>query len=246
MSDDKDSDDFSEFMAPRKSEEENPYVLRVMTGRLKGIRNAARRGNYKGSKFRGMVHRWSFSRITEGLKHGLEQLGWEVEGKESHFHAVPENWTSIMCWKCGNKGVRPKQSLFVCHTCGFRTNADRNGSLNIARRLLTLIPSLKDETGLGRWATPKRGNGSAPKAVRKTCSSKQKSSLSHNGPPSGRGESAAVRFVQLDLSSFGDETGPSDNNSAVAKAVENLTAPGCDVPGHGQETEAETGGGTVS
>ncbi|MBD3159042.1 MAG: transposase [Candidatus Lokiarchaeota archaeon] len=222
------------------------YQLYVGIGRLKGIRNAARRGNYKGPTFRGMVHRWSFSRITEGLKHGLEQLGWEVEGKDSRFHAVPENWTSIMCWKCGNKGVRPKQSLFVCHTCGFRTNADRNGSLNIARRLLTLIPSLKDETGLGRWATPERGNGSAPKAARRTRSAKQKSSLSKQGTSSAPGESAVVRFVQLDLSGFGDETGRSDNNPAVAKAVENLAAPGRDVPGTGQETEAETARGTVS
>jgi transposase len=222
------------------------YQLYIGIGRLKGIRNSARKGNYKGSKFRGMVHRWSFSRITKSLRHGLAQLGWDVEGKDNRFHAVPENWTSIMCWKCGNKGVRPKQALFVCHTCGFRTNADRNGSLNIARRLLTLIPSLKDETGLGRWATPERGNGSAPKAVRKACPSKQKSSLSRNENSSGRGESAAVRFVQLDLSGFGDETGQSDNNPAVAKAVEDLAAPGCDVSGSGQETEAETAGGTVS
>ncbi|MBD3159040.1 MAG: hypothetical protein GF309_09655 [Candidatus Lokiarchaeota archaeon] len=33
MSEDAGSDDLSEFMAPRKSEEENPYVLRVMTGK---------------------------------------------------------------------------------------------------------------------------------------------------------------------------------------------------------------------
>ncbi len=56
----------------------------------------------------------------------------------------------------------------------------------------------------------------------------------------------AVRFVQLDLSSFGDDTGPSDNNPTVAKVVENLAAPGHDVPGTGQEAEAETEGGTVS
>jgi transposase len=222
------------------------YRLYIGIGRLKGIRNSARKGNYKGSKFRGMVHRWSFSRITKSLRHGLSQLGWDVEGKDNRFHAVPENWTSIMCWKCGNKGVRPKQALFVCHTCGFRTNADRHGSLNIARRLLTLIPSLKDETGLGRWATPEWGNGSAPKAVRRTRSAKQKSSLSKKGSSSDPGESAAVRCIQLDLSSFGDEAGQSDDDPAVAKAVEDLAAPGRDVPGRGQETEAETEGGTVS
>ncbi|MGM0687341.1 MAG: hypothetical protein ACQET3_10260, partial [Promethearchaeati archaeon] len=42
----------------------------------------------------------------------------------------------------------------------------------------------------------------------------------------GRGESAAVRCVQLDLSSFGDEAGQSDNNPAVARTVEDLTVAG--------------------
>ncbi|MFO7836516.1 MAG: hypothetical protein R6V83_07670 [Candidatus Thorarchaeota archaeon] len=82
--------------------------------------------------------------------------------------------------------------------------------------------------------------------MRKTPSSKQKSSLSKQRSSSGPGESAAVRFVQLDLSSFGDEAGQSDNNPAVAKAAGTLVAPGCDVSGSGQETEAETARGTVS
>ncbi|MFO7836416.1 MAG: hypothetical protein R6V83_07170 [Candidatus Thorarchaeota archaeon] len=99
--------------------------------------------------------------------------------------------------------------------------------------LLGLVRNLS-LVGLGRWATPERGKGSAPKAVRKTRSSKQKSSLSKKGSSSDPGESAAVRCVQLDLSGFGDETGQSDNNPAVAKAVEDLAAPGCDVSGQGR------------
>lgn len=67
--------------------------------------------------------------------------------------------------------------------------------------------------------------------MRETDSSKQKSSLSKQRFSSGLGESAAVRFVQLDLSSFGGETGQSDNNPAVAKAVGTLAASGRDVSG---------------
>ncbi len=66
------------------------------------------------------------------------------------------------------------------------------------------------------------------------------------GVSAGLGELAVVRFVQLDLSSFSDGAGGSDDNSAVAKAVETLTASGRDVSGSGQEIEAETVGGTVS
>ncbi|MFO7835699.1 MAG: transposase [Candidatus Thorarchaeota archaeon] len=206
------------------------YTLYVAIGRLKNIRYAARRGNYRGRRFRGMIHSWAFARITESLKHNLEQLGWPVEGKGARFQAVPESWTSIMCWKCGSKGVRPKQSLFVCHTCGFRTNADRNGSLNIARRLIKLTPYLRDETGLGRWATPPQEKRLAPKAVRKTRSSKQKSSLSKQGAPSGPGESAAVHHVQTDLLSYGDKAGVGDHDHAVVRTVEDLAVAGSDDP----------------
>jgi IS605 OrfB family transposase len=140
------------------------YILHVAIGKLKNIRMKAKRGNFKGRRFRGMLHRWAFARITDSLKHQLTQHGFPVDGKDSRFKAIPEQWTSIMCWKCGRKGDRPKQSLFVC-TCGFRTNADRNGSLNIARRLIKLIPSLQNENGLGRWVLPERAP--APKAGRK-------------------------------------------------------------------------------
>jgi IS605 OrfB family transposase len=113
------------------------YTLYVGIGKLTNIRTRAKRGNFKGRKFRSMIHRWAFARITDSLKHRLFQLGFPVDGKDSRFKVIPEQWTSIICWKCGRKGYRPKQSLFVC-SCGFKTNADRNGSLNIARRLIRL------------------------------------------------------------------------------------------------------------
>ncbi len=218
--------------------------LFVAIGKLKGIRYAARRGNYRGNRYRGMVHRWSYFRITEALKHGLAQLGWPVEGGKARIRAVPEQWTSIKCWKCGQKGYRPKQSLFVCHTCGFRTNADRNGALNIARRLITLIPLLQNETGLGRWVSPERAP--APKAVRKTRSSKQKSSLNKMEVSSTSVESAAVHHVQLDVLRFSDGSEMDDYDPAVAKAVETLPAARSDELAKSQKTEARSDGGTVS
>ncbi|MBS3794136.1 MAG: transposase [Candidatus Thorarchaeota archaeon] len=221
----------------------NRFSLYVALGDVKGIRWKARKGNYRGPHFRGMIHRWSFARISEMLSHGLLQMGWQTDGRNARFHTVPEAWTSIMCWKCGQKGQRPRQSLFVC-SCGFRTNADRNGSLNIARRLITLIPSLtRDENGLGRWVTPERAP--APKAGRKI-PSKRKPQLPPNGSAQGQGESAAVRFVQMDLMSFGDNANESDYGPAVARTAETLAAAGKGATRGQQETEAPSEGGTVS
>ncbi len=103
------------------------YTLFVAIGNPRGIRNTARKGNYRGRRFRGMIHRWAFARVHDMLKHKLVTLGFDPR----RFFAVPEQWTSIICHKCGHKGLRPKQCLFICHTCGYRTNADLNGAINI-------------------------------------------------------------------------------------------------------------------
>jgi hypothetical protein len=131
----------------------------------------------------------------------------------------------------------------VC-SCGFRTNADRNGSLNIARRLIKLIPPLQNEKGLGRWVLPERAP--APNAGRKKSSSKQKSSLSSKGQVSDLGESAAVHHVQSDLLSFGDEAESGDEDHAVEKGAKKLSVTGNDTTRARQEKEARTVGGMPS
>jgi IS605 OrfB family transposase len=219
------------------------YTLYVSIGELKNIRMKGKRGNYKGRKFRGMLHRWAFARISESLKRQLTQQGFPVDGKKSRFKASPEQWTSIMCWKCGRKGYRPKQSLFVC-SCGFRTNADRNGSLNIARRLIKLIPSLQNEKGLGRWLVPERAP--APNAGRKKSSSKQKSILLQNDSVSSQKESAAFHPAQTSLLEFGDDIKESDQDCAVVKDAKTLSATGNDTTRIRQEKEARTVGGIPS
>jgi transposase len=226
------------------------YTLYIGIGRLKHIRMRAKRGNFQGRRFRGIIHSWAFARITESLKHGLAQRGWKVDGKDARFRAVPEVWTSIMCWKCGAKGTRPKQNYFHCPSCGYKTNADKNGSTNIAARMLTLTKSLHSVRGLGLWTravvrgtTNRRAR---PKARKKKSSSKGKSLLSIKEPASGSGESAAVHFVQLDLTSFSDDTGESDDDSAVVRTVETFSVAESDVSASGQEKETRSSGGIPS
>lgn len=167
------------------------YDLYISVGMLKGIRNTARRGNFKGRAYRGMIHRWAFARLRDMLGHKLAILGFDTK-----FKAVPEQWTSIMCHKCGHKGLRPKQNLFICHTCGYRANADLNGAINIGKRLIMLIPSLRDEKGLGMWLNHK--DRAILKAWRKSSSSEGKSSLSQRTPAS-KGESVADCYDQTSL-----------------------------------------------
>jgi len=234
------------------SELSKEYTLYVAIGRLKNIRMRARRGNYQGRRFRGMIHSWAFARITESLKHGLAQFGWKIDGKDARFRAVPEGWTSIICWKCGSKGKRPKQNYFHCPSCGLQLNADRNGSINIAARMLMLTKSLHSVRGLGMWTrSVVRGttNRRAPPKARKKSSkksSKGKSLLSKKELTSSSGESAAVHFVQSDLVSFSDGTIKSDNDPAVVRTVETLSVAGSDAPALKQEKEARSSGGIPS
>jgi transposase len=228
------------------SELSEKYTLYVAIGRLKNIRMRARRGNYKGRRFRGMIHSWAFARITESLKHGLAQLGWKVDGKGTRFRAVPEAWTSIICWKCGNKGKRPKQNYFHCPSCGQKTNADRNGSINIAARMLTLTKSLHSVRGLGLWTRAlERARRARPKAHKRKPPD-GKSLLSKKGTLSGPGESAAVHHAQTSLLDFSDGVGMGDDDPAVVTTVEILSVSGNDNPALLQEKEARSEGGIPS
>ncbi|MHA1138351.1 MAG: RNA-guided endonuclease InsQ/TnpB family protein [Candidatus Thorarchaeota archaeon] len=183
-------------------EQSKSYDLYIAIGRVKGIRSIARKGNFRGRQYRGMIHRWSFYRITESLKHKLGIQGIP----KNRVIAVPESWTSIKCHKCGHKGYRPKQSYFLCHTCGYRDNADKNAAINISRRLIMLIPSLKNEnTGLGRWLLPKE---KARPKTRRSNSSKWMSSLPERSPTSSEGESVADCSDQTTLELSGSSTDP--------------------------------------
>jgi transposase len=225
------------------SELSEKYTLYVSLGRIKNIRYKARKGNRAGRSFRGMLHSWAFARVSLSLRHGLAQLGWSVDGKGSRFQAIPETWTSILCWKCGYKGVRPRQNLFICPTCGNKCNADMNGAINIAGRLITLTSSLHGVRGQGKWASA-IARSKRPKARRRK--SDGMSLLSEGDSSSDSGESAAVHTAQTSLLSFSDGTGMSDDDPAVENIVGNLSAAESDASAVVQEKEAGSTGGITS
>jgi len=186
------------------------YELYVSIGRLKGIRHRARKGDGKGRRFRGMLHRWAFARITNSLQHKLSMSGFDPK----RVHAVSEAWTSIKCHKCGSKGYRPKQSFFLCHTCGYRDNADKNAAINIGLRLIRLIPSLKGGKGLGTWLPSKKTSPKTPRIRSKGMSSAPESSLD-----SSVGSTVADCHDQTSLEEFASST-----DLAMEKTMEEPSA----------------------
>ena len=101
--------------------------------------------------------------------------------------------------------------------------------------------------GLGKWASDVQTERSARlKARKKKPSSKGKSLLSEKESISDSGESAAVHYTLTRLLSFGDKVKKSDNDPAVERTVETLSALGSDAPSIQQEKEARTSGGIPS
>ena len=101
--------------------------------------------------------------------------------------------------------------------------------------------------GLGKWASAVDAVRSTRlKARKKNSSSERKSSLSNKELASGSGESAAFHFVQSNLAGFSDETGESDNDSAVVRTVEMLSVAGSDALAFKQEKEIRSSGGIPS
>ncbi|MFW9992188.1 MAG: zinc ribbon domain-containing protein [Candidatus Odinarchaeota archaeon] len=115
------------------------YTVHVVIGKLTGIRNSRHKGDGKSRKHRRELNRWSFYRISEFLRYKLLRAGLP----EARFTTTRESWTSKTCSKCGSTNTsRPYQSLLICHDCGAKLQADVNGAVNIAFKL---IFSLDDE-----------------------------------------------------------------------------------------------------
>jgi len=76
------------------------------------------------------LHSWSFA-ILKGY------IVYKAEGKGIRVEGVDPRHTSQTCSRCGfqSRSNRRSQSEFWCRACGYRTNADRNASLNIAAKL---------------------------------------------------------------------------------------------------------------
>ena len=77
------------------------------------------------------VNKWNFFQFEQMLAYKAEAAGCKVV-------FVDARYTSQRCSSCGyiHKGNRQKQSQFKCRECGFRLNADLNGSRNIVMKYL--------------------------------------------------------------------------------------------------------------
>jgi len=136
------------------------YNVYVGIGQLKGIRHSRRKGDGKSKAHRRELNRWSFARITEMLKYKLALIGLP----DDQFLAIPEQWTSKTCSRCGSTETsRPHQALLICHACGAQLQADINGALNIAFKLILLL----DEDVFDQWLTnPLLGRKSPTRRVK--------------------------------------------------------------------------------
>ncbi len=159
------------------------YRVYVVIGELKGIRKSRRKGDGKSRKHRRELHRWAFHRITTFLQYKLELAGLPLK----QFHTIRESWTSKTCSKCGSRDTRrPFQSLVICQDCGANIQADINGAMNLAFKL---IKSSKQLTALDHWlikplrasvspttsvmavgaiSTPSSGNDTSPTVSRRS------------------------------------------------------------------------------
>ena len=118
------------------------------------------------------------------LAYKLQRIGMPGE----HFHPLREAWTSKTCSRCGSTDTaRPFQALFICYACGVHLQADENGALNIAFKLIGSL----DEAALDPWL-PRRllakkypdRQGSSHQALTKA---------PHSGPQEDGGVSVAGR-----------------------------------------------------
>ena len=106
--------------------------------------------------------------------------------------------------------------------------------------------------GLGQWdsyivpRTAKRSSQLKTQKMILRRLSRGKSLLSTEDASSGPGESAAVHFVQSDLSDFGDKIKECDKNPAVVRTVETLSVAGSDESATRQEKEVRSVGGSLS
>lgn len=96
----------------------------ILLGNLKGIRKSAKG---KGKRFNRIVASMPYYKLSQMIEY---KALWDnvpvVYGNE--------DYSSINCHICNNRGKRPSQGRFVCSVCG-EYNADLNGAINQGKRL---------------------------------------------------------------------------------------------------------------
>lgn len=86
-------------------------------------------------KVRRMLNAWSFRQLVDFIKYKARLAGLP------DVLVVDPRETSRTCPKCYycSKTNRKSQERFKCNKCGYETNADRVGAINVARRATELL-----------------------------------------------------------------------------------------------------------
>jgi putative transposase len=87
--------------------------------------------------------------LDQGWGEFRRQLEYKLAWKGGILIAVPPAGTSRCCPCCDHEDAknRPSQALFRCTECGFETNADEVGAINILSRGLRIIRDEGRDTG---------------------------------------------------------------------------------------------------
>ncbi len=106
-----------------------PAGATIVVENLTNIRLRVRARKANGGQRR--LHAWSFANLRAFITYKAGERGMLVE-------SVDPRHTSQTCSRCSfqSRYNRRSQSEFCCRQCGYQTNADRNGALNIAAKLL--------------------------------------------------------------------------------------------------------------
>jgi len=100
----------------------------IVLGNLKGIRK-----NGKVKRFnRKLNNGFPYYKLSQFIEYKAKWLGIKVI-------KVSERNTSKLCHKCGHIGIRVG-GFFKCPSCGYSSNADYNGAMNIMKRAVGYMP----------------------------------------------------------------------------------------------------------
>jgi IS605 OrfB family transposase len=93
----------------------------------------------KGKRTSRVMSHWNYAELVDKLDQKLEEAGVLI-------NLVDPTYTSQRCSSCGWVRKRNrKQKKFVCSSCGFTTDADRNAAVNISLDLVPLRGKLERE-----------------------------------------------------------------------------------------------------
>ncbi|MHB8601021.1 MAG: RNA-guided endonuclease InsQ/TnpB family protein [Nitrosotalea sp.] len=100
---------------------------------IKGIRKMYRKGNGRGTKYRGKMNSWSFYELQRQIEYKARWLGLPV-------NYVKAWGTSSKCAICGSKLVPEEHRKMSCSFCNTSTDRDVNAACNILLRGTRVVP----------------------------------------------------------------------------------------------------------